>query len=96
MKDIIIFALRKNNRKIKMKIGKYWWVKAGLIFGAFIFVFVSLGTSLLLRGKITGIDFAIGIPIWTIAGLGWGYFLKRFLLKQERKKQYAKEMLTKK
>lgn len=72
-----------------MKFDKNGWILAGLLFGGSMFIFVSLGTSLLLRGEITWIDFAIGIPIWTITGLLWASYMKKSLTKQALKKQNA-------
>ncbi|PKL78073.1 MAG: hypothetical protein CVV25_12770 [Ignavibacteriae bacterium HGW-Ignavibacteriae-4] len=70
-----------------MNFQKNGWILAGLLFGASMFVLVSLGTSLLLRGEITWIDFAVGIPIWTITGLLWANYMKKSLMKQALKKQ---------
>lgn len=72
-----------------MKFDKNGWILVGLLFGASMFVLVSLGTSLLLRGEITWIDFAVGIPIWTITGLLWSNYMKKSLMKQALKKQKA-------
>lgn len=69
-----------------MNFQKNGWILTGLLFGGSMFIFVSLGTSLLLRGEITWIDFAVGIPIWTITGLLWAYYMKKSLMKQAAKK----------
>jgi len=70
-----------------MKFEKNGWIVAGLAWGVVMFIFTTFGPSLLTGSEVTWIDFAIGIPIWTISGLGWGYFMKRYLIKQAQKNQ---------
>lgn len=54
----------------------YGWVKQGLIFGASMYVVMTLFLPLMQGEGITFRKTLIGIPIWTIGGLGFGYTMK--------------------
>lgn len=70
-----------------MQFEKNGWIITGLIWGVVMFIATTFGPSLLKGSEVTWIDFAIGVPIWTIAGLGWGFFMKKYMMKQAEKKQ---------
>lgn len=72
-----------------MNFEKNGWIIAGLIFGGFMFFAVSFSTSFLIGQEINWLTYAIGIPIWTITGLAWGYYMKRYMMKQRLKKEKA-------
>jgi hypothetical protein len=73
----------------KMTFEKNGWILAGLLFGGFNFIVVTYGTAFLIGLEINWLTYAIGLPLWTICGLSWGYFMKKSLLKQAAKKQKA-------
>jgi hypothetical protein len=54
----------------------YGWVRQGLFWGAFMYVFMTFMFSLIDGEGITLRMALIGIPIWTIGGLGFGYTMK--------------------
>ncbi len=70
-----------------MTFDKYGWILVGLSFGLFNFIFVTYGTAFLFEQEINWLTYAIGIPIWTICGLLWGYYMKRYMMKQRLKKE---------
>lgn len=72
--------------KVPTLVTRKTWIKAGLSFGFFMFVFMSLIFPILNREKITWTGILIGIPIWALAGLGFGYFMKRILSRKGRSK----------
>ena len=72
-----------------MQFEKNGWIIAGLIFGLFDFIFVTYGTAYLIGQEINWLSYAIGIPLWTITGLAWGYYMKRYMMKQRLNKEKA-------
>ncbi|MBX2876000.1 MAG: hypothetical protein KTR30_28020 [Saprospiraceae bacterium] len=58
------------------------WVKQGLIWAAFMYVLMTLIFPLLTNDPITQKDVLVGVPIWLVGGLIFGYFLKRFMDKK--------------
>ncbi len=54
----------------------YGWVRQGLYWGLFMYVFMALMFPLIDGEGITLKKALIGIPIWTIGGLGFGYIMK--------------------
>ena len=71
-----------------MDFQKNGWILAGLIWGGMMF-FTMTYAAPWLRGEEAYDSLAIDIPLWTIAGLGWGYFMKRHFMKQAAKKEKA-------
>ncbi|KAA6338499.1 hypothetical protein EZS27_013503 [termite gut metagenome] len=58
------------------------WIKSGLLWGLFMLISMTL-IFLLFEGKaITLGTILIGIPLWTIGGLGFGYFMKKYSMKR--------------
>ena len=51
---------------------KQWWL-AGLIWGFFMYVSMSIIYPFISKGCVTKIELLIGIPTWTIGGLVFGY-----------------------
>lgn len=54
----------------------YGWVREGLSWGLFMYFFMTIVFSLIDGESITLRKALIGIPIWTIGGLGFGYTMK--------------------
>ena len=69
------------------------WLKLGFGWGGFMYVFMTLVNPLIDGNEITLKMILIGIPIWTIAGLGFGYTMKYFMGKRAKsltkQKKYA-------
>jgi len=55
---------------------KNGWIYRGLIWGLFMFIFMTLLYPSLSEEPITMKSLLINIPIWIIGGLGFGYTLK--------------------
>ncbi|MFA7326788.1 MAG: hypothetical protein WC121_09005 [Candidatus Kapaibacterium sp.] len=72
-----------------MDFQKNGWILAGLIFGGFNFLIVTYGTAFLIRQEINWLTYAIGLPLWILCGLWWGYYMKKSLMKQAAKKEKA-------
>jgi len=60
------------------------WLKQGLRFGFFMYIFMTVVFPLISKEKIILNDLLIGIPIWIIGGLGFGYIMKIFMNKKEK------------
>lgn len=58
------------------------WIKTGLSWGLIMFLLISIGLPLLLNEGITLTAILIGAVLWTIGGLGFGYFMKRYFGKK--------------
>jgi hypothetical protein len=58
------------------------WLKLGFGWGGFMYVFMTLVNPLIDGDKINLKMILIGIPIWTIAGLGFGYTMKYLMGKR--------------
>jgi len=60
------------------------WIKQGLMFGLFMFIIMTFLWPLIDGTEINLQKVFIGIPIWTIAGLAFGYFNKKALMKKNK------------
>lgn len=58
------------------------WIKSGLLFGIIMFFLMSIVFPLIDGEEITWLRIYIGIPLWLISGLGFGYFMKKYLNKK--------------
>ncbi|HHV03479.1 MAG: hypothetical protein WCQ69_07020 [Bacteroidales bacterium] len=58
------------------------WLKSGLFFGIFMFVSVVIIYPLIKGSEITSKSILIGIPLWLICGLVWGYTNKILMNKK--------------
>ena len=58
------------------------WLKSGLIWGLFMFVSLSIVYPLIKGVEITQKNILIGIPLWLIGGLVWGYTMKIWMNKK--------------
>lgn len=58
------------------------WIKTGLIWGGFMFIVMTLGFPLVSGEEINIRSLGIGLIIWTIAGLLFGYTMKLFMRKK--------------
>lgn len=65
----------------------YGWVRQGLFWGTLMYVFMTFIFPLIDREEITLRNALIGIPIWTVAGLGFGYTMKLITGKSKLKIQ---------
>ena len=61
------------------------WLISGLLFGLFMFIAMEILYPLIAEHEITPKALLIGIPLWLIGGLGWGYTMKIVMNKKERK-----------
>jgi hypothetical protein len=62
------------------------WIKTGLSWGAFMFLIMSIGFPYFNGQKKTLKNLILGLVIWTIGGLGFGYTMKLFMNKTISKK----------
>lgn len=63
------------------------WLVSGLLFGLFMFIAIEILYPLIAEHEITLRALLIGIPLWLIGGLVWGYTMKIVMNKVERKKK---------
>jgi hypothetical protein len=61
------------------------WLISGLLFGLFMYFAMTIIYPLITQQEITLRALLIGIPLWLIGGLGWGYTMKIVMNKLERK-----------
>ena len=61
------------------------WLKSGLFFGLFMYVMMTFIFPLIEQESINIKQILISIPLWLIAGLGWGYTMKIWVNKKEKK-----------
>lgn len=54
----------------------FGWIRKGLFWGVFMYVFMTFMIPLIYGEGITLRKALIGIPFWTIGGLGYGYTMK--------------------
>lgn len=66
-------------------LSNYVWIKTGLTWGGIMFIFMTFLFPLMVNESITWESILIAVPIWTVAGLGWGYFMKWYLSKTGKK-----------
>ncbi|WP_394907946.1 hypothetical protein [uncultured Mesonia sp.] len=71
-----------NLEQVSQKFKTQNWVKTGLTWGAFMFVFMSVLYPYFTGGKITAVSLGLGVVIWTLGGLLFGYFMKAYLNKK--------------
>ena len=60
---------------------KKGWIKTGLSWGAFMFVIMSIGFPFIDGQEITWKSLILGLVMWTIGGLAFGYIMKLFINK---------------
>ena len=69
------------------KQGKRQWIKTGLIWGLFMFITMTFIFPYFQDDEITMTSIYIGVPIWTLGGLGFGYtmhfYTKKKILKSK-------------
>jgi hypothetical protein len=63
-------------KMIEAKRNNFRWIKQGLIWGFLMFILMTLMNLLLTGDGITYKSLTIGIAVWTIFGLGYGYSMK--------------------
>jgi hypothetical protein len=62
------------------------WIKTGLVWGALMFLFNTLGFPYFRGENITLEDICVGLILWTIGGLAFGYTMRLFITKLKPKK----------
>lgn len=67
----------------------YGWVRQGLYWGAFMFIFMTLTSPLIDGGGITLKKVLFEIPFWAIGGLGYGYIIKKLINGKSKPKTKA-------
>ncbi|MDZ7773132.1 MAG: hypothetical protein U5K31_10420 [Balneolaceae bacterium] len=60
----------------------YPWIKSGLSFAFFMYIIMTLLFPLVMGEALTWTNALIGVPIWVVAGLAYGYFMKRYFNKR--------------
>lgn len=69
------------------------WLKSGLYFGLFMFVSMVIIYPLIKGKEITFESMAIGVPLWIIGGLSWGYTMKLWMNKNGKiNKAHSQEL----
>lgn len=58
------------------------WLISGIVFGLFMFIIMVVIIPIIKGETITIKNIIIGIPLWTIGGLAWGYLMKLWMNKQ--------------
>ena len=61
------------------------WVESGLRWGGLMFVFMTFLVPLFSGTEITLIDIAVGLVVWTLGGLGFGYTFKKLIVGLDKK-----------
>ncbi len=69
--------------------GEKNWIKTGLSWGAFMFIFMEIGFRSFQGKEITGRSLLVGIVLWTISGLIFGYVMKLLTNSKGKKKTSA-------
>ena len=65
-----------NDDKEKYKESKYQWLRLGLFFGIWMYVFSTILFPLIDGRGITQKELLIGIPMWAIAGFLFAFTMK--------------------
>ena len=60
------------------------WLKTGISWGAIMFILMTNVNPLIAGKEITLIMILIGIPLWIVAGLGFGYSMKYWMGKHTK------------
>lgn len=60
------------------------WLRQGLIWALFMFILMTLIFPWLLKEPITTRSLLLGLFIWTLGGLAYGYSMKLFLDKSRK------------
>jgi hypothetical protein len=71
------------------KFNEVSWIKMGLKWGAFMFLIMSIIMPLIDGKKLKLSEIGFGIVIWTLGGLGFGYWMKKWN-GHKRKKMMSK------
>jgi len=64
------------------KLTTKYWLKLGLLFALIMYVVMTILFPLIDNKEMTQRSLLIGIPIWLICGLGWGYWMKTRMMKK--------------
>jgi len=73
-----------NTEKLSNSYEGRGWLKQGLSFGFLMYIFMTIFFPLMTKEEITQTDLLIGIPIWLVGGLGFGYIMKLMMNKKEK------------
>lgn len=77
--------MNQTSDKHKMYTGKKWIIP-GLIWGTIMFVIMTFAFPYLTEQDITLKNILIGIVVWTLSGLAYGYTMKLVLIRMANKK----------
>lgn len=67
------------------------WILHGLLWGLFMFICMVLAFPYFEEEVITQRSILIGVPVWSLSGLGYGYIMKRYSDWQAKKANSASE-----
>jgi len=70
-----------------LSVPAYNWVKEGLIFGAIMFLIMELVLPLINREGYKTVDLAVGLVIWALSGLLFGFVMKKGVFAGSRSKE---------
>ncbi|MGN6401674.1 MAG: hypothetical protein ACTHMD_14560 [Flavisolibacter sp.] len=76
---------QKFSSPLKLTIPEYNWVTQGLSFGFFMFVFMDLIFPLFDGEGYSPLKLLVGVVVCTLAGLLFGYVMKKLIFNQPRK-----------
>jgi len=63
------------------------WLRAGLIWGLFMYISMTMLFPLIEGESLTQKKLLIGIPLWIIGGFGYGYMIKGFFPNEKLKNE---------
>ena len=85
---------QKFSKPLKLTTPEYNWVTQGLSFGLFMFVFMDLIFPLFDGEGYHPIKILVGVVIWTLAGLLFGYVMKKLVFNPSKNSQDKTQQAT--
>ncbi|MEA3424689.1 MAG: hypothetical protein U9R46_00445 [Bacteroidota bacterium] len=70
------------SKQLDLTTPSYNWVTEGLSWGYFMFVAMDIVYPLLVGESYSAVKFLIGIVVWTLIGLLFGYVMKQMVFKR--------------
>jgi hypothetical protein len=80
----------KFSNQLYLSTPEYNWVTHGLSWGFFMYLFMEILFPLIDDEKYNYYKLGFGLLYWSLAGLGFGYVMKRFLFRQATKQSNDK------
>ena len=65
------------------------WIYSGVGWGVFMFFISEIIFPFFMKEPITSRSIYVGIPLWILGGLGYGYWMKKYM---ERRNKNQEEM----